>query len=247
MMRTSVTLALSLVLSCTLFAADVPAPTSPAAVEAELRRLTQENLDAIAPGRVEVLRRNLHERFTHVDENNTVRDKSQMLAELSPLPKGLTGNLKIAKFQMTLVGEVAIATHEDLEHLDYHGQMLISRWRSTDTWLRTEGGWKLLAEQTMALLEDPPSMQLAKDTLCGYAGTYRLTAEITETIRCAEGKLLGTRTGRPEAAFLAEVPDVFFTPGRARTRRIFQRDAEGAITGYVDRREGLDIRWTKVQ
>ena len=216
-------------------------------VEADLRRLTQEQLDAIAPGRAEVWRRNLHENFTHVDENNTVRTKDEILGELTPLPKGLIGKLAVAKFQVKVTGDVAIATHEDLEHLDYHGQKLVSRWRSTDTWIKTPDGWKLLAQQTMALLEDPPSIQLTNDRLCAYAGTYRLTAEITETIRCAEGKLFGTRTGRPEVAYHAEVADVFFAPGKPRTRRIFLRDASGAITGFADRREGIDVRWSKVK
>ena len=216
-------------------------------VESDLRRLTQEQLDAIAPGHVEVWRRNLHENFTHVDENNVVRGKEEILEELTPLPKGLVGKLQIAKFQVKVTGAVAIATHEDLEHLDYHGQMLVSRWRSTDTWLKTPGGWKLLAQHTMALLEDPPSIRLTEEQLCAYAGTYRLTAEITETIRCADGKLLGTRTGRSEVEYRAEVADVFFAPGRPRTRRIFLRDAKGAITGFADRREGIDVRWTKVK
>ena len=216
-------------------------------VESDLRRLTQEQLDAIAPGHVEVWRRNLHENFTHVDENNVVRGKEEILKELTPLPKGLAGKLQVAKFQVKVTGDVAVATHEDLEHLDYHGQMLVSRWRSTDTWLKTPAGWKLLAQQTMALLEDPPAIRLSDEQLCAYAGTYRLTPEITETIRCADGKLYGTRTGRPEAAYSAEVPDVFFAPGRPRTRRIFLRDAGGAITGFADRREGIDVRWVKVK
>jgi hypothetical protein len=240
MLRANVTLTLLFLFASSMLAADAPP------VEAELRKLTQENLDAIAPGNVDVWRRNLHDRFTHVDETGAVRDKAQLLAELSPLPKGLVGKLEIAKFQVTLTGDVAVATHEDLEHLDYHGQMLVSRWRSTDTWMRTDAGWKLLAEQTMALLEDPPAVALPAETICSYAGTYRLTAEITETLRCADGKLLGTRTGRPDVPYHAEIADVFFAPGRPRTRRIFQRDAKGAITGFVDRREGIDVRWTKI-
>ncbi|HEU4888594.1 MAG TPA: nuclear transport factor 2 family protein [Thermoanaerobaculia bacterium] len=228
-----------------LFAAFAAA--SPASVEAELRRLTQENLDAIAPGKVEVWRRNLHDKVTHVDENGVVRNKTELLAEFNPLPKGLIGRLEIAKFQVAIEGNVAVATHEDLEHLEYHGQMIVSRWRSTDTWVKTAGGWKLIAEQTMAILEDPPAIKLAAEQLCSYAGTYRLTAEITETLRCADGKLMGQRTGRPEVAYEAEVAEVFFARGKPRTRRIFVRDEQGAITGFVDRREGIDVRWTKVK
>lgn len=228
-------------LTVTTFAADAHAP-----IEAELRRLTQENLDAIAPGRKEVWQRNLHEKVTHVDENGVVRNKTELLAEFSPLPKGLVGRLQVVKFQVMPEGNVAVATHEDLEHLDYHGQLIVSRWRSTDTWVKTAGGWKLIAEQTMALLEDPPAVTLPKEQLCGYAGIYRLTAELTETLRCADGKLMGQRTGRSEVAYEAEIADVLFARGKPRTRRIFVRDEQGAITGFVDRREGIDVRWTKV-
>jgi ketosteroid isomerase-like protein len=224
----------------------VPSPSPDiTAVEAELKRLTQENLDAIAPGLVEVWRRNLHDKVTHVDENGAVRNKTELLAEFTPLPKGLIGRLKVDKFKVTLEGNVAVATHEDLEHLEYHGQLLVSRWRSTDTWLKTAAGWKLLAEQTLAILEDPPAIQLTASQLCAYAGTYQLTPEITDTIRCANGRLTGTRTGRPEVTYQPEVLDVFFAAGRPRTRRIFLRDATGAITGFVDRREGIDVRWSK--
>lgn len=229
--------------------ADAPAPVEAHVetnVEAELRRLTQENLDAIAPGQVEVWRRNLHDKVTHVDENNVVRDKTELLKEFNPLPKGLVGRLEIDKFKATFEGNVAVATHEDLEHLEYHGQMIISRWRSTDTWLKTAAGWKLIAEQTLAILEDPPAIQLTAQQLCAYAGTYRLTPEITDTIQCSDGRLTGTRTGRPEVTYQPEVADVFFAAGKPRTRRIFLRDGQGAITGFVDRREGIDVRWTKV-
>lgn len=41
--------------------------TTPSAVENELRGLTQELLDAVAPGRVEGWRRLLHDQVIHVD------------------------------------------------------------------------------------------------------------------------------------------------------------------------------------
>jgi Domain of unknown function (DUF4440) len=244
-MRNTFRFAAIVALLTSLSASAAPARVE-ASIEAELRRLTQENLDAIAPGKVEVWRRNLHDKMTHVDENGVVRTKTELLAEFSPLPKGLVGRLQIDKFQVTLDGDVAVATHEDLEHLEYHGQMLVSRWRSTDTWVKTPAGWKLLAEQTLAVLEDPPAIQLTAQQLCAYAGTYQLTPEITDTIKCSDGRLTGTRTGRPEVTYQPEVLDVFFAAGKPRTRRIFLRDDTGTITGFVDRREGIDVRWTKV-
>jgi regulator of sigma D len=111
--------------------------TTSSAVEKELRQRTQELLDAVAPGRSDVWRTLLHERMIHVDENGIVRTKAQLLAELQPLPPGLEGSLQIASFHVQVHGDVAVATHEDQEALTYFGQKLDSRFRTTDTWLRT--------------------------------------------------------------------------------------------------------------
>jgi hypothetical protein len=218
---------------------------TPAAAETELRKIAQEMLDAIAPGNADVWRRYLHERVILVDENGTVRAKSEMLAEFSPLPPGLVGRLAIDKFRIETHGDVAVLAYEAREHLDYYGQILQSRFRINDTWLQTGRGWQLLAEQVDAVLKDPPSIKLTQQQLCEYNGTYTLTAEISATINCTQDGFTSQRSGRPAAQYLAEVPDVFFVAGQPRTRRIFLRDAQGKVVGFVDRREGEDVRWTK--
>jgi hypothetical protein len=211
----------------------------------ELKRLTQENLDAIAPGEAEVWRRNAHDELVHVDESGTVRGKEALLAELQPLPPGLTGRLVVDEFEARIHGDTAIVTHEDQEYLDYHGQELRSRWRATDTWVRTHSGWRLAAQQILALQVDPPAITLPREALCAYNGTYRLTDGITATASCTGTGLSFERADRPPALYRPEVADVFFAPGSPRTRRIFQRDEAGEITGFVDRREGHDVRWQK--
>ena len=45
----------------------------------------------------------------------------------------------------------------------------------------------------------------------------------------------------------AEAPDVFFVKGDPRIRKIFQRDASGKITGFVERRESWDIAWIRIK
>ena len=147
---------------------------------------------------------------------------------------------------MELHGGVAVTTYIADERLDYHGQVIESRFRTTDTWLKTKDGWRLIASQMLAVLEDPPAIALPRETLCGYDGTYRLTPEIETVVTCTEDGLSSKRTGRDAVAMKAEVRDVFFQPGQPRTRRIFLRDESGAITAFVDRREGLDIRWVKL-
>jgi hypothetical protein len=215
------------------------------ALVVELRRNTQILLDAIALGDVAVWDKLLDPAALQIDENDVVRRKPEILAELKPLGPGLAGHISIDDFRVAASGDVAIVTHEDDETLDYHGQMIRSRFRATDTWHKTSGGWRLLGSQVLAVLQDPPSVTLDSATLCAYAGRYALTNEIVATIRCADEQLLVDREEQPERRFLAEVKDVFFEPGRPRTRRIFLRNAEGRITAFVERREGRDVRWTR--
>ncbi|MEP6619784.1 MAG: nuclear transport factor 2 family protein [bacterium] len=224
--------------------APVQAPT---AVEAELRRNTQALLDAIAPGDVKVWDRLLDASAIQVDENDEVRNKREILAGITPLGPGLIGTLTIDAFRAILHDNVAVVTHEDAETLDYHGQMILSRFRNTDTWVHTNGEWRLLASQVLAVLQDPPAVRLDHATLCGYAGRYAMTPDIVATLDCAGDSLVVRRAGRPDRAFLPEVRDVFFERGQPRTRRIFQRDASGAVTGFVDRREARDITWRRTQ
>jgi hypothetical protein len=215
------------------------------ALAAELRRNTQMLLDAIAPGDVAVWDKWLDPAALQVDENDVVRGKPEILAELKPLGAGLVGHLYIDDFRMTASDNVAVVTHEDNETLDYHGQMLRSRFRMTDTWHKTSNGWRLLGSQVLAVLQDPPSVSLDQPTLCSYAGRYALTSTIVATIRCATDRLLVAREGQPERTFIPEVKDVFFEPGQPRTRRIFLRDSGGRVTGFVERREARDVRWVR--
>lgn len=213
--------------------------------EDTLRQITQELLDAVAPGHVNVWSKYLDEKLIHVDENGNVQSKAELLKELTPLPQGLKGSIRIDTFHATVDGDVAVVAHEDQEQLDYFGQQLHSRFRTLDTWKRTADGWRLIAEQTTAVLRDPPAITLSKSDVCNYAGTYRLTETIQTTVECADNALTFARSGRPAVKYLPEVRDVFFAPGQPRSRRIFVRDSQGDIIAFVDRREGEDIRWTK--
>jgi hypothetical protein len=102
-------LAVLVMIAPRLPARDVSTPD--ADLIATLRALTQQNLDAIAPGRSDVWRNNAHPLLTHVDENGEVRSRDALLAELTPLPNGLVGRIAIERFSVRRVGNVAIATH----------------------------------------------------------------------------------------------------------------------------------------
>ena len=211
-----------------------------------LQRQTQELFDAIVPGNASVWERYLDERATYTDENGVVLTKKQMVEQTRPFPKEITGNIKVTDFRVTLHGPVAIATHVEDEHETFYGHELHCQYRTTDTWLKTYAGWRLLASQVLALRTDPPPVPLTARQMEDYVGRYMLTPSKTYEIRVKDGTLEGQEAGRAPEVLRAEVPDMLFVPGKLRYRKVFLRDAGGRITGFAERREAWDLVWKRV-
>jgi len=234
-------------------AACAPAPATPTAavvpapgnVEAVLRTQTQALLDAVAAGDTAVWDRYLDPQIVYLSEAGEVETKAQLLDELKPLPAGITGHIAISRFDVRPFGDTAVVVHVDEESENYFGHELHAQYMNTATWRLGAGGWKLIAQQLLATLVDPPAIALPAAQLDDYAGSYRLTDEIHYAIRRDGDHLVGERTGRPPQALRVEARDVVFVPGQPRSRKVFQRDAAGRITGFADRREGRDIVWTR--
>ena len=225
-------------------AASPPAPAA-AAVASTLREQAQALLDAVTAGDASVWERLLHEDCVYTSEEGEVFGKKKMVEQVKPLPAGVSGVLRVVDFEARVTGATAIATYVSDEHEDYHGQKLHCRYRSTDTWLKTPAGWRLLASQVLALRTDPPATEVADGKAEEYSGSYALAPGIDFEIRRKGTNLEGQQTGRPAREFRLEAPDVLFSPGRPRYRYVFQRGPGGKITGFAERREAWDLVWTK--
>ncbi len=233
----------TLVLLSTLALTLSPPPADDVALQ--LERKTRELLDAIAAGNREPWVRYLHDDLIYAAEDGSIKSKAQLLEELQPLPKQIWGKLRVAQFRMVRSGATAVCSYVTEEDEGYYGQVIHARYHSTDTWIETAGEWHLLASQVLALRDDPPQIALPASALDQYVGTYSLTPEVTYTIRRDGDGLVGQRTGRKPETLRPEVADYFFVPGQPRLRKVFQRDAAGRITGFVERRETWDIVWRR--
>jgi ketosteroid isomerase-like protein len=210
-----------------------------------LRRQTQELVDAIGAGSAEVWDRYLDEGVRYVDETGKVLTKKQMVEGTKRLPEGVSGTIRVTEFDAAVHGDVAVATYVDDENEDFHGHKLHCKYRTTDTWLKTAKGWRLIAAQVLAIRSDPPAVPLAASLRAEYCGRYALTPEIAYEIRCNGDGLEGRETGRKAEELRAEAPDVLFVPGRPRYRYVFLRDAAGKIIGLAQRREAWDLVWKR--
>ena len=140
-----------------------------AAMHAKMQAL----MDSVALGDKAPWIATLDKRFVQIDESGVRYDYGQSIAQVTPLPKGASGDIKVVEWKATIFGDSAVSTHLDDEHENFHGQKLHALYRSTGTWLKESGDWKLIAMQTIALRQDPPAVELPGALTDSYVGRYR--------------------------------------------------------------------------
>lgn len=210
-----------------------------------LKAETQALLDAITAGDAKVWERYLDPQILYISEAGDVETKATLVAQIKPLPAGISGNLVIGRFEVRRFGDTAVVMHVDEESENYFGHELHAQYMSTMTWRRGGDGWKVIGAQVYASLQDPPAIALPADQLDDYVGTYQLTDAISYVIRRDGAQLIGQRTGREPQTLRVEARDVLFVPGQPRSRKIFLRDPRGQVTRFADRREARDVVWAK--
>ena len=211
-----------------------------------VRRLSQAFSDASAAGDAKALARLLDERVLFMNEGGDLPTKKDIVDSAQPPAPGTSSVLQQKDLKVEMHGNVAVTSFTDVATFRFNGQVHGAEFLSTEVWLKEGGAWKMISSQTMAAQHDPPAVALPAATLDEYVGTYR-AGDFTYRIERDGDGLRGLPSGAPPVALKAELRDVFFTPGQPRTRRIFQRDAQGRVTGFVSRREGLDWVLTRVE
>jgi hypothetical protein len=203
--------------------------------------------DAIASGNAAVWDKYLDPNVIFAEEDNTYKGKADMLKEIVPLPKGLSGVIRVELLSYHEEDGIAVALFRQNETEHYFGQTIYAKYLTSTTWRKRPDGWKLIASQVLAEKVDPPAITLPAKQLAKYVGKYQLKdSAATYSLQLVDGQLIGTRDARKPATWNAEASDVFFLSGDPRIRKIFQRDASGKITGFIERRESWDLLWLKI-
>jgi hypothetical protein len=249
MMRLSWNRGLCAIVFAALPLAVVPGAQSPprSDIAALLERQTGELMDAVSAGNPAPWQRYLMDDVLYTSEDGILKSKHDLLTEIRPFPKDTSGTLRVTRFRAVLHGPTAIANYVADEEEHYFGQTIHARYLTTDTWIETPSGWHLAASHVLALRDDPPAHALPAARLDEYVGTYELSAGVTYTISRDGNSLVGQRSGRAKEPLRVEVADSLFVPGQPRLRKIFERGADGRVTGFVERRETWDIAWRRIR
>src|SRR5438067_2633850 len=232
-------LALIAFTSAATFACAVNIPLT----QEELVRRTQELYDAVAFANQAPWKKYFADDCIFADEKGRVFDKSKLVADITPLPVGYSGAIKIENAQSRIIGNTAILSYDADETETIFGQNLTARYHVTDTWLRRNGDWQIIASQAHRYYEDPAVGKADPKKFADFIGTYELAPGQTRSITAEDGKPFIERKGKKEE-LLPETSDLFFRKG-VEGRILFHYNAKGKVDALIDRRNNEDVVWAK--
>ena len=216
-----------------------------AITQEELVRRTQELFDAVVPGNKEPWQKYFADDCIFADEKGRNFNKTQLVADITPLPKGYSGTIKIARPKSVIHGDTAILSYDLDETETIFGQNLKARYHETDTWLRRNGAWQIVAAQAFRYYEDPTLGKADPKKLPTFVGTYELAPGHTRIVTATGDNLFVERNGKRDQLY-PESCDIFFRKG-IEGRILFRADDQGKVDALIDRRNNEDVVWRKTK
>jgi ketosteroid isomerase-like protein len=121
----------------------------------ELARRTQELFDAIPTGDQTRAKKYYAEDCMYFDEKGRSMNKATLIADITPFPVGYSGSITLGKVQSLIKRDVAILSYDLAEKETIYGQDMTARYHATDTWIRRDEKWQIIAAQALRYYEDP--------------------------------------------------------------------------------------------
>ena len=216
-----------------------PAPIT----QEELVRRAQELFDAVVPGNKEPWQKYFADDCIFADEKGRNFNKTQLIADIAPLPKGYSGTIKVVKPQSVIHGDTAILSYDLDETETIFGQKLTARYHVTDTWLRRKGVWQIASSQAMRYYEDPAVGRRDPKKFGDFNGTYEVAPGQIRRVFTEGENLYVERNGKREQ-LLPEGCEIFFRNG-VEGRILFRYTANGKVDALIDRRNNEDVVWRR--
>ena len=234
-------LALFVFLSATSIVCAADAPIT----EEELVRRTQELYDSLVSGDQAPWKKHFADDCMFADEKGRFFDKPKLIADITPLPAGYSGTIKIQNVHSRMIGTTAVLSYDADETETIFGQNLKARYHITDTWLQRNGNWQIIASQAHRYYEDPAVGKADPKKFTDFTGTYELAPGQTRSVTAESDKLFVERKGKKEE-LLPETSEIFFRKG-VEGRILFRYAADGKVDALIDRRNNEDVVWKKVK
>ena len=213
--------------------------------QVELVRRTQELVDAASTGDTSPWKKYYADDATYFDEKGRNMNKAALIADVTPLPAGYSGSIRVADPQSHIENDVAILSYDLNETETVFGQELHARYHGTDTWIRRRGEWQIIAGQVLRYYADPAPGKADPRAFSAYAGTYELAPGSSLMVFIEADQLYRQRGERPKELLIPEAADIFFRKS-VEGRILFRHAANGKVDALINRRNDEDVIWKRM-
>jgi len=206
---------------------------------------TQSLLDAVTNGDSTTWAAVLAPDWLMSDEEGNRPTRATFLASLHPLASGQHGKLTLADWHLVGDSTLAVFSYDADEWHDYYGQVLRTRFRTSDTWIKRRGRWLQLASSVTALPTQIAGVAISSATAREYAGEYALTPEIRIRVVATDSGLALQSQGHPPQPLRA-LDDRLFVRDGSRGFWVFELTGR-SVTRLVNWRDNNPVVWRRVQ
>jgi ketosteroid isomerase-like protein len=197
---------------------------------ANLHALTQRFSDAGQSGDGAAMARLLDPDVIFFNETGEKGTRADMAAATPPPAGTPIRTIRTTDWDCKLYGNVAVTSFIDVVEPGKPAEM---KFRSVETWRKQGAAWKMIGSETLTLMQDPEPVTLDGALLDEYVGSYAAAADMKFAFVHQGTDLVASLNGGAATPQKAQARDVFFTPGRGSTPKVFQRGADGKITGFI--------------
>jgi len=211
-------------------------------VEQELLRLEREWLNAYEGRDVAAMERIVADDFTLTFGDGSVIDKAQAIADLKrPGPIDSTLKFSTEDVKVRVYGDTAILTGRVIEKRQRQNRDAVSESRYTDTYVRRQGRWQVVASHLSRLPPKRTAITVDPKIYDLYVGQYELTGGRVLTLTREGNALMSQPTGQPKFELFPESETSFFLKGPD-VQLVFVKDKDGRVTNLVLREGGQNVR-----
>jgi uncharacterized protein DUF4440 len=202
-----------------------------AADAAWFQNTTQALLDAVTTGDKSIWDATLASDWQMTTEDGEVLGKTKFLEQLSPLPPGFSGSIRVQDLTVNDLGSAAVVHYWLDEIENVFGQVLRTRYVETDTWRRTGTAWTMVAAHATVVPRDFEPIEVDKRAWPKLVGDYRLSDKTPKRYRVflRDGSLHGGADEKSAALLIPLSPLVFHQKGSIHLM-VFVQNPKGDVT-----------------
>jgi ketosteroid isomerase-like protein len=219
----------------------------PSAGSREWFEKTEQTLmDAVASGDHAVWDQVMDETCVMTGEEGEQLTKAAFLKALHPLPRGLSGEIRVRDLTVQDLHDVAVVRFMADESETVFGQRLATKYRITDVFRRSGDTWRMVASHASVITADPPAQPVSSEGWPGLAGDYRLRPDgWTFHVVLRDGQLFGGRDPNALRPLIPMSPTAFVLTGSL-GEWLFVTDSGGNGIRIVNLRKFEPLVWTRV-